>query len=136
MTKPSDFIFNSDYLALAETNRQTFFVSVPPFSYDQDQGYDTTTYYTVDLTTKASEKSSIDEFYVTINGQTTFFGDVFVSVNSTSQVAYWFLWLQRVNKTTVRVTIMYQPAPSSQGATTPPITLNITVCSFRPPNVF
>lgn len=142
MTKPSDFIFNSDYLALAETGRQSFYVSVPSFGYDQREGFDAVTFYNVDLTTDEVVKGSIDEFYVTINGQHTFFGDTYSSLTlypgppGVFDDAHWFLELYRVNSKTIRVALVYIPELWSQGAKTDAITLNITVCSFRPPNVF
>lgn len=142
MTKPSEFIFNSDYLALAETGRQSFFVTVPSFGYDQKSGFDAVTFYNVDLTTKDAVKGSIDEFYVTINGQHTFFGDTYSSLSvypgppGVFDDAHWFMEIDRINKTTLRVSFVFVPELWSQGAATEPITLNITVCSFRPPNVF
>lgn len=143
MTKPSDFIFNSDYLALAETSRESFYVSVPSMGYTQtSDNYDDVTFWHTDLTTKEAEKSSIDEYYVKINNQYTFFGDTFSSLSvfpgppGVFDDAHWFMEINRINKNTLRVSFVFVPEWYSQGQTTSPVTLNISVCSFKPPNVF
>ena len=142
MTKPSDFIFSSDYLALAESNKQIFFLNIPSIHYNQDQqGYDTTTSWSTDITTNQSDKGSIDEFYVTINDK-TYFGDIFSTsfLNALTPTPYlgaqWFAQIERISTTKIKLSFVFVPDYQVQGTTTTPMAITIRLVSFKPPNVF
>lgn len=141
MTKPSDFIFNSDYLALAENNKQTFNVSVPSMSYTQSQGYDSNTLWHTDLTTNPAETGSIDEFYISVAGQ-TFFGDTISSTSlaPSAPIQYidprWYMEVDRINNTKIRVSFYFIPKYQVHGTVTNAISATIKLVSFKPPNVF
>lgn len=138
MTKPSDFIFNSDYLALAETSRNKFFVSIPPMSYTQYQGWDFPISYSVDLNCQATT-GAIDQFQLEYNGN-TFYGDQIIypayEISSGVYSNNWTLSVFRKNANQITVMVYFFPQAEVTGTTTPQITLNISVCSFKPPNVF
>ena len=137
MTKPSDFIFNSDYLALAETSRRSLFVSIPPMDYTQYQGWDFPISYTVDLDCPAVT-GAIDQFQLGYNG-TTFYGDQIIynayEISSGVWSNNWVLSVVRKNANQIEVMVYFFPQSEVSGTKTPQITLNIAVCSFKPPNI-
>lgn len=138
MTKPSDFIFNSDYLALAETGRSELFVAIPPMAYNQNLGRDVATSYSVDLNCPATT-GAIDEFQITYNGDTFYSDQIFNTSYEISQGVWsssWILKIYRKNSKQISILVWYFPQAGTSGGTTPPISINISVCSFRPPNLF
>lgn len=140
MTKPSDFIFNSDYLSLAETNRGAFNVVIPSMPYDQFGGFDTVTQYTTTIQYTATA-SAIDEFQITYDGKTWFGDSIYNPFYSTGPGPYdyspsWIVLIYRKSATTLEIKAVFTPAHESTGAQTPMLAFYIKACSFRPPNVF
>lgn len=138
MTKPNDFIFNSDYLSLAETDRKNFTIVIPAMPYTQVSGFDSTTQYSTTIQCKATA-SAIDEFQITYNGKTWFGDSLYYPPHFTGVYEwepYWILIIHRKDADSIELNAIFVPSYESSGATTPLLTLGITVCSFRPPNVF
>jgi len=142
MTKPSDFIFNSDYLALAETARQDFDVFIPSMNYNinPNTGFDKITIWSTTLNCPV-DKSAIESFQLTYNGK-TFVTDSIYSMapwkatpGGLFDPPYWILSVYRKDANTLEVKVFFRPEIQSEGDRTPQINLNIAVCSFRPPNV-
>ena len=145
MTKPSDFIFNSDYLALAETGRNQYKLILPARGYDQvtygQNQFDQITFYTTTLNCPV-DKSAIESYQVTYNGK-TFLTDTIYSLapwNTTPggvfDPAYWLFVINRKDANTLEIKMVFVPELWSEGATIPALTFDISVCSFKPPNVF
>ena len=127
MTKPSNFIMNSDYLSLTQKDNSEFTVIFAPESFPAGQG----TTRTQDITV-SSLKGAIDEVMISLNG-----GDYRVGSGITldSNSPFLTFYVYRVNPTTLRVRLWVYP-PGSGSYSMPLQTLKIHVSSFFPPNVF
>lgn len=141
MTKPSDFIFNSDYLALAETGRRSLVLSVPPMTYTQSAGFDSTTLWSATLNCPVGD-SSVESFQITYNGKTYTTNSIYslapwkIIWPALTEDAHWIMEVFRKDRDTLQANFVFIPEWESQGDMTPLINLQIDVCSFKPPNVF
>lgn len=124
MTKASDFILNSDYLALAQYDKNEAFVTVPNGSISGYSAY----YITRDFTVP-SNANSLDRFYLSLDQSTWRLG--FYTKDISSDLSETVL-VSRTgkNKITVSVVILGMP-----GASWSAHNVYVRVCSFRPPNV-
>ena len=126
MTKPNDFILNTDYLALAQTSKEEFMAVFPSETFSGGQAHDRT----VDFNIKATQ-GAIDRVLISRNNSDFVVGSkLFVSNSPT----LWFS-VYRTDPSTVRVRLHVYTA-SASGYTMPTQTLKIKVVSFRPPNLF
>lgn len=127
MTKPNDFILNSDYLALAQTNKSEFTAIFPAESFQPGYPYDRTQDFTVPYSPGA-----IDLCMVSING-----GDYVVGSSITLSMNYPILivTIMRVDSKTMRVNL-HEFNSRTGGYDMPMQTVKVKVASFKPPNVF
>lgn len=127
MTKPNDFILNSDYLALAQTNKADFTAYFPAESFQPGQPYDRTQDFTVPYS-----QGAIDMFLISLNGSEYVLGaELVASVNSPILVFF----VSRINPNTIRIRL-HEFNSRTGGYDMPMQTVKIKVASFAPPNVF
>ena len=126
MTKPSDFILNSDYLALAQTGSAEGMAVFAAETFPAGTAYTRTADFTVPATPGA-----IDMFLVSRNGDDYTIGSSrTISMNSPN------LWISiyRLNATTIRV-MLREFTNTTGGYSMPTQTIRVKVSSFKPPNV-
>ena len=124
MTRPSNFILNSDYLALAQYDKNSAFVTVPSGSISGYSAY----YITRDFTVPSSS-NSLDRFYVSLDQNTWRLGHYTRDINANlSEV----ILVSRTgkNKITVAVVLLGMPNESWSAHN-----IYVRVCSFKPPNI-
>lgn len=124
MTKPSDFILNSDYLSLAQTGSTEFTAYFAQATLPAGQPY---TQYQ-DFSAKG-DAGGIDMYLVSLNGSDYAIGPEYVSsvVNPfLSVIAF------RISPTKIRVQLH---GYSSSGYNMPMQTVKLKVSSFKAPNV-
>ena len=126
MTKPSNFIMNSDYLSLAQKNTtETTIVFAQehfePGSYDRTQ----------DITVPAIA-GAIDEIMISRNGGDYKLGNSLVVTPNSPSLGF---TIYRPNPSTLRI-VLHTFNSQSGGYSMPTQTLKIRVSSFLPPNVF
>lgn len=127
MTKPNNFILNSDYLSLAQTNKAEFTAYFPAEHFDPGYPFDRTQDFTVPYTPGA-----IDMYLISINGSDYMLGAmVTVQVNSPALA---FI-VSRINSKTLRVRL-HEANWRTGGYDMPAQTIKVKVVSFKPPNVF
>lgn len=134
MTKPSSFILNSDYLALAQVDNQTYNVSVSAGTLAQD-GY---TEQNFNFTT-SSQSGAIDRIAIK-NGNNDYLLGSYMRLEPSWNTSYTdnvagFLQVFRTSSTNIRVQFMLQNF-SSGTASYPAMTFTVKVSRFLPPNVF
>lgn len=132
MTKPNDFILNSDYLALAQTSKTEFTAYFPAASFTPGYAYNTHQDFTV-----PSSPGAIDMCLVSLNGgEYKSASNIDLSNLYGSQPLY-FLAIQvyRVGATTMRVSL-HGFTNYTYGYNMPLQTVKVKVASFKPPNVF
>lgn len=127
MTKPSDFIMNSDYLSLAQTSSDELTAYFPQATIQGGQPY--TTYQ--DFQVKATP-GAIDMFLVSLNGTDYVVGPEYVISDST---AFLNVVAFRNTPSTIRVQL-HGYTSYSGGYVMPTQTIKLKISSFKPPNVF
>lgn len=131
MTRPNDFIVNTDYLALAQTSSEDFTATFGPEEYP---GGDTVT-RTLDFKVK-SVPGSVDRVFISYNGGDFTVGpshEVVLRGDEISTLGYMRFWVYRVDPSTMRVRLIIKDA---QPHSIPAQTIHVKVDSFRPPNIF
>lgn len=130
MTRPNDFVLNTDYLALAQTSREEFTASFGAESYPG--GAAVTRQH--DFKVK-STPGSVDRILISRNG-----GDFTVGPSITIPLmtggftdGFATIWVYRLDASTVRVRLRID---ASQAHTVPAQTIKVKLASFNPPNVF
>ena len=127
MTKPNDFVFNSDYLPLAEVDKADFTAYFPAETFPAGQAYDRTQDFKVPYS-----PGSIDTFLLSLNGGNYNVGAiVIISVNK----QLLSIRVQRIDQETIRVRL-HEFTQQPGGYSMPAQTLKVKVSSFRPPNAF
>ena len=134
MTKPSSFILNSDYLALAQVDNQTYTVNVAGGTLAQN-GY---TEQNFDFTT-SSQSGAIDRIVIK-NGSNEYLLGAYMRLEPSWNTSYTdnvagFLQVFRTSSTNIRAQFMLQNF-SSGSASYPAMTFTIKVSRFLPPNLF
>ena len=127
MTKPNEFIANSDYLSLAQKNTLEYTVIFPNESVPSG----TNIVRTHDITVP-SINGAIDEIMVARNGGNYLLGNYLVIEGGPPSLS---IYLFRPSPNTLRVRLFCSNGTVSSW-TMPTQTLNIRVSSFLPPNVF
>lgn len=128
MTKPNDFILNSDYLALAQTNNATEFTAIfaaetfpAGYAYDRTQDF------------KApSSPGAIDMYLTSLNGGEYNLGNYIVISSGSPTLS---IYISRVTSNVIRVRL-HEFTNQTGGYSMPMQTLKIKVTSFEPPDVF
>lgn len=133
MTKPSNFIMNSDYVSLAQTSTDEFTAYFPPEHFDA--GYQNTR--TRDFTV-ASSQGAIDLFMISLNGSDFLLGASLI-VNQIGQgdPPYYDLEfvVMRTGPSTIQVQL-HEACYYTGGFDMPMQTVKVKVASFKPPNIF
>lgn len=133
MTKPSDFILNSDYLALSQTDSQELTAIFAPEHFDG--GYQNTR--TRDFTVNPSQ-GAIDMFLISLNGADYVLGASLLERQyGQGDPPYYYLefLVMRTSPTNIQVQLheaCYYPG----GFDMPMQTVKVKVSSFKPPNIF
>ena len=127
MTKPSDFILNSDYLALAQSGRNEFTANFPAQTHPGGYAYDTDRDFQI-----ASIPGAIDRVLMSRNGSDYMLGS-FLVVDDPSGADV-SIKVYRPNSSTVRVRMHVFSNQTSY--TVSAQTVKVKIASFQPPNVF
>ena len=124
MTKASDFIMNTDFLALAQTGTAEFTAYFPSATFTPGQPYEQSQDFSLETTNGA-----IDRILISRNGGAYTVGNSLnISTNSALSI-----FVFRPNSSTLRVRLY---GYSSSEYTMPAQTIKVKISSFRPPNVF
>ena len=134
MTKPNDFILNSDFLSLAQTNKAEFTAYFPAASFTPGQPYTKQFDFTV-----PSSPGAIDMCLISLNGADYKSASIInlSKLYATDPPPLYFLTIAvyRVNATTMRV-ILHGFTSYTYGYNMPAQTVKVKVSSFKPPNIF
>lgn len=151
MTKPSDFIMNTDYLTIAQASKMDpFTVIFPPqlFPATAEHPDPYTTIYTLHPFHSEQEiiaptlAGAIDRFIIEYNSQKYVAnqlmrsGDITISGGNYAVDQGWLLTIFRKDANKIVVRCDYSPpTKASSIPSSPSLTFKISVTSFRPPNV-
>lgn len=132
MTKPNDFILNSDYLALAQTNKTKFTAYFPAASFTPGYPYEAHQDFTV-----PPSEGAIDMCLTSYNdGPYKLASVIDASKLQGSQPLYFLtISIYRINAKTMRVNL-HGFTNYTYGYNMPAQTIKVKVSSFNPPNVF
>ena len=125
MTKPKDFILNTDFLALAQAGTAEFVAVFVPETFGSGGSYVRTQDFPIE-----TKPGAIDRIMVSCNDDNYTVGNSRV-IQSTPQSLE--VYVYRPNDSTIRVSLHVY---TSSDYTMPQQTIKIKVASFRPPNVF
>lgn len=127
MTKPSDFIMNTDYLALAQY-AQTEITAVFPSEYFSAGDYTREQDFTIPATNGA-----IDRVLISENNGDYYVGSIIAHQNQNENYFYAFS-IFRPTKNTIRVRL-YVYTSGYDGFTMPTTTIKAKISSFKAPNI-
>lgn len=127
MTKPSDFVFNTDYLPIAQDGQSKSYTAY--FTSETFQAGQTYDRY-VDFTT-TPVKGAIDRIMISHNGSNYTVGNN-LTVDVSPTALSFSVYRTSPSNIRVRMHVFYQNAAYTQ----PSQTIAIKVSSFQPPNVF
>ena len=127
MTKPNNFIANSDYLSLAQKNTTEFTVVFPQEHFNPGYSFDRTQDITV-----PSIKGAIDEFMISLNGSDYYLGGYLVVDGNQPSLD---IYIYRPSPNTLRVRLHVFTSLIG-GYDMPMQTVKVRVSSYLPPNVF
>lgn len=126
MTKPSDFILNSDYLTLAQYGETRYTIYVP--SGNTSVALDITRDFTV-----PSQAGALDRVLITVDGQTTV-GMAADFQLSSLDVGGAIVQLYRTSPNNMQAHVYSMSYGTSIDY--PAHTITIRVACFKPPNIF
>ena len=124
--KPNDFILNTDYLSLAQTDKRTLSVFFAPETFSGGTAHNRTQDYTIPRT-----QGAIDRILISHNGGSFKVGDRLV-ISTAPNLAY--INVYRTNPSTIRVRRHVYTSQSSYSL--PTQNIQIKLASFKPPNVY
>ena len=127
MTKPSNFIANSDYLSLAQKSTTEFTVVFPQEHFPGGYSYDRTQDITV-----PSINGAIDEIMISHNGSDYYLGNYLV-IESNSPSLSFYVYRPAPDKLRVR---LHTYNSAIGGYDMPTQTIKVRASSYLPPNVF
>lgn len=127
MTKPSNFILNSDYLALAQTGTTEFTAYFSAENFSGGQTYIRTRDFAVQ-----SSQGAIDMVLISLNGGDYVLGSG-LTENAMQPAMNFFV--RRTSPTNIQVQLRIYTSQAS-GYSMPAQTVKVKVSSFKPPNVF
>lgn len=127
MTKPNDFILNTDYLSLAQTNKAELTAYFPAETFTPGYAHDRNQDFTV-----PSSPGAIDTFMISHNGGDFKLGG-FLALSINTQVLSIIVY--RLNANTIRVKL-HEFTNKTGGYSMPAQTIKVKLVSFKPPNVF
>lgn len=141
MTQPSNFIFNSDYLTIAQVSTtEPYTVFFPPQQFPSHGQVIDSFHVNQDIPSTAIA-GAIDRIMIEYNG------NVYVANKLTKPAdpifsdeiyydQFWILTVYRKNKTTLTARCSFFPPTQSQSIpTSPSLTFKISATSFKAPNV-
>lgn len=129
MTKPNDFILNSDYLPLMQVNNAEFTAYFPAETIPSGSAWERTQDFTV-----PASSGAVDTILMSLDGSNYIVGGVIVPPDQQSHVIM-SISVYRQSPTTMRVKIRAYTSISG-GYLMPAKTVKVKVSSFRPPDVF
>lgn len=127
MTKPNDFILNSDYLALAQTSTSDLTAYFGAETFSPGQAYDRTQDFVV-----PEAPASVDMCLISLNDGNYTLGSHYV-ISSNQPILH--ITVYRLNATTLRVKL-HEFNSQAGGYYMPTQKVKIKVASFKPPNIF
>jgi hypothetical protein len=127
MTKPSNFIVNSDYLSLAQKSNTDFTVVFPAETF-QPGAREIRTH---DITVP-SINGAIDEIMISRNDGDYMIGNYLVVEGNSPSLSFYIF---RPSPNTLRVRL-FTSNSSPNGYSMPMQTIKVRVSSFLPPNIF
>lgn len=141
MTKPSDFILNSDYLTIAQASTTSpYTVYFPSRAFPTNAGIINSFHVDQEIPSTAVV-GAVDRIAIEYNG-TRYVAD---TINKPADPLleyeleydqFWVLTVFRKDRTTLVARVTYfPPTRSSSVPSTPALTFTISATSFRPPNV-
>lgn len=139
MTKPSDFILNSDYLTISQASATSpYTVYFPSRQFPVSAG-NMKSFYIEQTIPSSAVAGAVDRISIEYNG-TRYVGDRIDKPADPIGIEYdqfWTLVVYRKDKKTLVARVMFYPPTSSQSVpSSPALTFTISATSFRPPNVF
>ena len=142
MTKPSDFILNSDYLTISQASTTNpYTVYYPSQLFPVSAGVMNSFHLDRDIPSPAVA-GAVDRVSIEYNG-TRYVGDRIDKpadpIIVQGELEYdqcWTLVVYRKNKNTLVASVMFYPPTRSESVpSSPSLTFTISATSFRPPNV-
>lgn len=126
MTKPSDFIINSDYLSIAEFDRNELTVITPPRTIEVYDTYEFERNFSV-----PAQYGTIDRVQISMDGT-----NYCPSANARFDFSDHYVWIKvnRTSATNINVLVGIKNLVDSQ-ISVPTKTININIASFKAPNV-
>lgn len=129
MTKPKNFIFSSDYLALAQSSSEQFEFNIEartmnPYSAANDGM----------SKRMKTEPGAIDRFYVSLDGSTWNVSSTIEKIFENDTDLFMTMSLSRRSNNSLSLRIEYTNN-TANSYTFPELTLYVRVASFKPPNV-
>lgn len=129
MTKPKNFIFNSDYLALAQARKNSLEFNIDSKSMIA---------YSSSIDGKNAhvppEPGAIDRFYLSTDGDKWTASSHLRKIFDNNTDLMILIIVNRTNKDRIRIRLEYTNQ-TSNNYTFPAFTLYVRVDSFKPPNV-
>ena len=141
MTKPSDFILNSDYLTIAQASTTSpYTVYFPSRAFPTSAGIINSFHVDQEIPSTAVV-GAVDRIAIEYNG-TRYVADT-INKPADPQLddeleydQFWVLTVFRKDRTTLVARVTYFPPTRSFSVpSTPALTFTISATSFRPPNV-
>ena len=127
--KPHKFILNSDYLSIAQTNRNTYNVYIGSGTL-QPGGY---TEQNFDFAIQ-SNAGAIDRILIAKDSDPLLVGS-YMNLAPTSTI-FGFLQVFRTSPTNIRAQLVLENQMGTGAESYPGMVFTIRVASFKPPNVF
>jgi hypothetical protein len=128
MTKPNDFILNSDYLSIAQVSSNTYTVNVATGTLAGNS------YTEQDFNFKIrTQKGASDRIMINKDSGRYYLGS-YRQINPATNV-YGFIQAYRTDADTLHAKLVLENY-NNASSTYPAMTFSIKVTSFRPPNVF
>ena len=124
--KPNEFILNTDYLSLAQTNQKTISAFFAPEPFSGGQAHNRYQDYNI-----PRPQGAIDRILISHNGGNFRVGDRLV-ISSSPNIVY--VKVYRTNPSTIRVHLHVYTSQSSYNM--PTQNIQVKVDSFKPPNVY
>lgn len=144
MTKPSNFIINTDYLTIAQIGElPEYTINYPSRAFPTSGSYLLEFYTDIDIPF-AAVKGAIDRFCIDYNGTKVAGSQLYKTPaivqypdSSYGPEQHWMLTLFRKNATTITARCDFiPPIMSATVPSTPNLTFKISAVSFSPPNLF
>lgn len=144
MTKPSNFIINTDYLTIAQVGELTeATINYPSRVFPTSAQHMLEFHTDIDIPALAVS-GAIDRFYIEYNGLKVYASQFYKTPeiiqypdSSSGPDQHWMLTLFRKNATTITARCDFvPPIMAATVPSTPALTFKISSTSFAPPNVF